>query len=123
VIALTEGAFMKLNHIHLMVTDVRAASTFLEKYFGLRNTWGNDGLTVLMDDDGMVLTLMKIGRTGSHAYPDNFHVGFFVESETKVNSINHRLKEDGYEVLSPERHHAYSFYIGAPGGFTIEVGA
>lgn len=114
---------MKLNHIHLMVTDVRAASDFLEKYFALQNAGGNDGLTVLLDNDGLVLTLMKMGRKGSAKYPDNFHVGFFVENEAKVDQINQRLKEDGYEVSPPERQHAYSFYIGAPGGFTIEVGA
>ena len=66
---------------------------------------------------------MKIGRAGSNKYPDNFHVGFFVESEAKVDLIHRRLTEDGYEVLPPERHHAYSFYINAPGGFTVEVGA
>jgi lactoylglutathione lyase len=114
---------MRLNHLHLMVTDVPSASAFLEKYFGLHNNGGNDGLTVLMDDDGLVLTLMKIGARGSNKYPDNFHIGFFVESEDKVDIINRRLREDGYDVLPPERHHAYSFYIGAPGGFTIEVGA
>lgn len=114
---------MKLNHLHLMVTDVRSASTFLERYFGLQNNGGNDGLTVLIDDDGLVLTLMKIGRTSNNKYPDNFHIGFFVESEVKVDQINRRLKKDGYEVSPPERHHAYSFYVGAPGGFTVEVGA
>lgn len=114
---------MKLNHIHLMVTDVRAASAFLEKYFGLQNAGGNDGLTVLLDNDGLVLTLMKIGTRGSRQYPDNFHVGFFVESEATVDQLNQRLKEDGYDVVPPERQHSYSFYVGAPGGFTIEIGA
>jgi lactoylglutathione lyase len=46
-----------------------------------------------------------------------------VESEAKVDSINRRLKKDGYDASSPERHHAYSFYVSAPGGFTVEVGA
>ena len=114
---------MKLNHVHLMVTDVRAASAFMEKYFGLQNSGGNDGLTVLLDNDGLVLTLMKMGRAGSTKYPDNFHVGFFVESDAKVDQIYQLLKADGYEVAPPERHHAYSFYVGAPGGFTVEVGA
>lgn len=114
---------MRLNHLHLMVTDVRAASTFLETYFGLRQLSGNAGLSVLMDDTGFVLTLMKITKANRSMYPDNFHVGFFVESEAIVDSINRRLKEDGYEVAPPERHHAYSFYVMAPGGFTVELGA
>ena len=68
---------MKLNHLHLMVTDVRAASAFLETYFGLRSTGGNAGLTVLSDDDGFVLTLMKAKQTTNVLYPKNFHIGFF----------------------------------------------
>lgn len=114
---------MKVNHIHLMVTDVGAASGFVEKYFGIQKQWGNDGLTVLQDNDGLVLTMMKMARTGSQLYPDNFHIGFFVESEEKVNLLYQRLKDDGYDLAPPERHHSYSFYIQAPGGFTIEVGA
>lgn len=114
---------MKLNHLHLMVTDVQATGTFFEKYFGFQNKGGNNGLLVLMDDEGLVLTLMKISRTGSDKYPENFHLGFFVESEARVDLLNHQLREDGYHVLPPERHHAYSFYVNAPGGVTIEVGA
>ena len=60
-----------------MVTDVRAASAFLETYFGLRSTGVNAGLTVLSDDDGFVLTLMKAKQTTNVLYPKNFHIGFF----------------------------------------------
>jgi lactoylglutathione lyase len=114
---------MKLNHLHLMVTDVPAASAFFEKYFELRKIAGNAGLTVLLDDDGFVLTLMKASRKVRVQYPTNFHVGFFVDSEAKVDAINGRLKDDGYEVAPPGRAHAYSFYVAAPGGPAIEVGA
>jgi lactoylglutathione lyase len=111
---------MKLNHLNLTVTDVRAASDFLEKYFGLHPTGGNAGMGFMTDDDGFVLSLMKAGNA---AYPGNFHIGFFVESEAKVDEINHRLKADGYDVAPPERHHAYTFYVQAPGGFTVELGS
>lgn len=114
---------MKLNHLNLTVTDVRAASTFLETYFGLRSTGGNAGMAFLTDDNGLVLTLMKAGKTTNVTYPGNFHIGFFVESEATVDAINRRLKDDGYAVAPPERLHAYTFYVAAPGGFTIELGA
>lgn len=115
---------MKLNHLHLMVTDVPATSAFLETYFGLKSLGGNAGLVVLSDEDGFVLTLMKVGKEGSAGYPANFHVGFFVESGAKVDALYNRLKEDGYAVGPPEQfQHSYSFYIEAPGGFTVEVGA
>ena len=32
-----------------------------------------------------------------------------------------RLRADGFEVNPPERSHAYTFYVKAPGGFTVEV--
>ena len=114
---------MKLNHLHLMVTDVGAASAFLETYFELQSKGGNAGLAVLSDDDGFVLTLMKSSKSINVLYPNNFHIGFFVESEARVDVINRRLKDDGYDVAPPERQHSYSFYVAAPGGFTVELGA
>ncbi|AEI43372.1 VOC family protein [Paenibacillus mucilaginosus] len=110
---------MKLNHLNLTVTDVTAARGFLEKYFGLqtRHTRG-DAFAVLSDDDGMVFTLMK---GASVSYPKSFHIGFIQESEERVNEINRRLKEDGYEVEPPTRSHGWTFYVQAPGGFLVEV--
>jgi catechol 2,3-dioxygenase-like lactoylglutathione lyase family enzyme len=114
---------MILNHLNLAVTDVAAACDFLEKYFGLHKMGGNAGLTVMSDERGFVLTLMKAGKSSPQHYPDNFHIGFFVESEAKVDELNQRLLADGYDVQPPERHHAYGFYVEAPGGFSVEIGA
>lgn len=114
---------MKLNHLNLTVTDVAAAKKFLETYFGLHGheAGGSKNFDVLFDDDGLVLTLMKAGRGQEVKYPGHFHIGFMQESEEKVNEINQRLKDDGFDVQPPERHHAWTFYIKAPGGFTVEV--
>jgi catechol 2,3-dioxygenase-like lactoylglutathione lyase family enzyme len=77
---------MRLNHLNLTVTDVPAASAFLERYFGLRRTGGNAGMAFLTDDDGFVLSLMKVGRAASVAYPSTFHIGFSVASEDQVDA-------------------------------------
>lgn len=114
---------MKVNHLHLMVPDVPEASTFFERYFELRKASGNAGLTVLLDDDGFVLTLMKLNSKSSRTYPGNFHVGFFLESESRVDAVHARMAADGIDVARPQRAHAYSFYVKAPGGFLVEVGA
>lgn len=110
---------MKVNHLNLTVTDVPEARKFLETYFGLtcEGSRGN-GFAVMFDDDGFVLTLMK----GSEVqYPKTFHIGFPQENEEQVDQINQRLKEDGFDVEPPKQLHGYTFYVDAPGGFTVEV--
>jgi catechol 2,3-dioxygenase-like lactoylglutathione lyase family enzyme len=109
---------MKLNHLNLAVTDVHAAVAFLEKYFGLTNQGVDDKMGFLTDDNGAVLSLMKANNP---TYPASFHIGFIQESEEKVNEMNARLKNDGYDVPPPKRAHGWTFYFKAPGGFTIEV--
>jgi catechol 2,3-dioxygenase-like lactoylglutathione lyase family enzyme len=116
---------MKLNHVNLTVTDAAETAAFLEKYFGLRRMEGTEykpSFAILNDDDGLVLTLIR-GRQGAAvAYPDTFHVGFIQPSEERVNEVNRRLKDDGFDVPPPSRQHgSWTFYFQAPGGFTIEV--
>ena len=115
---------MKLNHLNLSVTNVPEAHKFLEKYFGLRDGGGNNNIAFLRDDNGLVLTLtsMKIGNETEVRYPATFHIGFAQENQERVNEINRRLREDGFEVPPPSRQHgAWTFYFRAPGGFMIEV--
>ena len=95
---------MKLNHLNLTVSDVAETKAFLETYFGLRSAEGiesDDSFDVLFDDAGLVLTLMKVGEASGVKYPASFHVGFIQSSEEKVNEINQRLKDDGFDVKAP----------------------
>jgi lactoylglutathione lyase len=110
---------VQLNHINLTVTDVPGSAAFLEKYFGMRSDGGDEKFTILLDDKGLVLTLMKGGQ--NITYPGTFHIGFIQPSEERVNQINQQMKADGYDVRPPERHHAWTFYVTAPGGFSVEV--
>jgi catechol-2,3-dioxygenase len=93
----------------------------------MRSLGGNKGMGFLTDDEhgwGFVLTLMKATERTQGKYPGTFHIGFFIESKNSVDELNRRLKEDGFEVPAPEdTGHSYGFYVTAPGGFTIEVGA
>lgn len=115
---------MKLNHLNLAVPDVPAMAAFLETYCGLRNSGGNAGLTVLFDDDGLVLTLMKAGRSWGDGYPGSFHIGFFLESRARVDAVHQQLVEAGYDVDLPgDTGHSYGFYVTAPGGVQVEFGA
>ncbi|MBP2078781.1 VOC family protein [Oceanobacillus polygoni] len=110
---------MILKHLNLTVTDVEASRQFLETYFDMTcvNSRGK-GFAAMFDDDQFVLTLMK-GKNVQ--YPKTFHIGFPQESRDKVDQINKCLKDDGYAVDPPIESHGYTFYVEAPGGFTIEV--
>ncbi|WP_341302654.1 VOC family protein [Lysinibacillus sp. FSL H8-0500] len=110
---------MKLNHLNLTVNDVDATRQFLETYFHMICV-GSRGksFAAMLDDQQFVLTLMK-GKDVH--YPATFHIGFPQDSRAKVDAINKRLKNDGYKVDAPIESHGYTFYVQAPGGFTIEV--
>lgn len=115
---------MILNHLNLTVTDVPAAKAFLEKYFGMQCQGGeraNKNFAVLFDDVGMILTLMTAGHGTEVQYPGNFHIGFAQENNERVNEIYQRLQDDGFDVQPPQQHHAWTFYVNAPGGFTVEI--
>jgi catechol 2,3-dioxygenase-like lactoylglutathione lyase family enzyme len=125
---------MTLNHLNLTVPDPTATGAFLAKYFGLRPGGGNLAIQMLNDDHGMVLTLFKArpedldsraGAAGAAAavkYPSSFHVGFIQPDRNRVDEINRRLRDDGFDVEPPSvQHGSWTFYFTAPGGFTIEV--
>ncbi len=110
---------MTLNHLTLAVPEIGPTKEFLERYFGLQdNGHSRTNIAFLIDDKGLVLTLIKAKDA---VYPAFFHIGFIQESEAKVDEINQRMKDDGLEVGSPERSHGYTFYVKAPGGFLVEV--
>ena len=114
---------MKLNHLHLTVDNVPAARAFLERHFGLRPAGeGHKNFDMLADDDGLVLTLIGVGRGNTVSYPRTFHIGFIQPSEADVDEINQRLKKDGFDVEAPSHQHgAWAFSFQAPGGFRIAV--
>ena len=110
---------MRLDHLHLMVSDVQGAATFLETWFGLtRLAGGRDKFVVMRDESWLVLTLMQ-GR--DHKYPKHFHIGFNLPTAAEVNALWERMRADGLEPSTPEAAHAWSFYVAAPGGFNVEV--
>ncbi|MDW6022392.1 VOC family protein [Mesorhizobium sp. BAC0120] len=107
---------MILNHVNRSVTDVQAAKSFLETYFGLKELGGgNQNRAFMKDDHGLVLSLFKAKEV---SYPATFHIQ---DSEEKVNEVNRRLKDEGFDVAEPRQLHGWTFYVKAPGGFTVEV--
>ncbi|MCX6215777.1 VOC family protein [Spirosoma sp.] len=114
---------MKLNHLNLAVSDVVQTQQFLQTYFGFQPlTKGSPVLTVLQDENGLVLTLSNFSKVTEVIYPQEFHIGFIQSSQEDVNTINQRLKDDGFMVEPPRSlHNSWTFYCQVPGGFLIEV--
>lgn len=116
---------MKLNHLNLTVSDVPDAQAFLKTYFGFEPAFGasqDDPVAVLKDDNGLLLTLMNPQNEDKVTYPGMFHIGFVQNSRAEVDAVYERLRGAGFKAKSAhEFHGAYTFYVKAPGGFTVEV--
>ena len=116
---------MRMNHINLAVSDVPATRAFLETYFGLRCVAapGPDTIVVLTDESDCIITLSNFKKSDAVVYPNAFHIGFMQPSREAVDAIHDRLARDGIEVGPCKTFHgAWTFYLKAPGGLTIEIG-
>src|SRR5260370_4970086 len=119
------GRRVKLDALNPTVSNVPESHHFLEKCFGLKSYGGTEpreAMSFLSDDNGMVLALFRVAKGAEVKYPAGFHVGFIQESEERVNEINQRLRDAGYEGPKPARlHGSCTFHFNAPGGFMVEV--
>ncbi len=118
---------MQLNHLHLSVTDVAAASAFFTAHFNftLAESRGNNGMAIIKGEAGMLLVLMRHSSKvdPDNAYPQMFHIGFLVADEGDVDSKHAELNAGGFDITDVElMRGARRFYCRAPGGITVEVG-
>ena len=116
---------MKLNHLNLTVSNVRSAQAFLKTHFGFEPAFGStqdDPVAVLTDDSGLLLSLMNPQNQDEVSYPGMFHIGFMQDSRAEVDAVYQRLSDAGFKAKpAHEFHGSYTFYVKAPGGFTVEV--
>lgn len=115
---------MNMNHVNLPVPDIQETRAFLEGYFGLRFLEPADTskIIVAIDESGTIVALSNFSNADSFSYPDAFHIGFNQPSRDAVDILHQRLIGDGYKAgKRVEFHGAWTFYVGAPGGFTVEV--
>src|SRR5215471_14565692 len=91
---------MKLKHLNLTTPDVAGLAAFFERHFAFRRLLerGAGAFTILGNDDDFVLTLMK-ARTSDGAYPETFHVGFYVDGRAAVEAKRNELVAAG---LAPQ---------------------
>lgn len=113
----TDICFMNLNHLNLSVPDVPAAKVFFETHFQFQSedSKPNDTLSVLTGENGFILVLMheRLNEKGNTAYPDAFHIGFYLDNEEQVNAKYEHLKSGGIAVDGEPRkiRKTYGFYF------------
>jgi catechol 2,3-dioxygenase-like lactoylglutathione lyase family enzyme len=115
---------MKLNHIDLPVADIAAARLFFEMHFELRCIFTReDGLSVLLDEDGLALTLSPIPQGEVLKYPTGFHIGFNLDDEGDLLKVHRRIVCAGVPVVRPlgDLAGALTFHCQAPGPILVEV--
>ena len=115
---------MRLNHLDLPVPDVGETRAFFERWFGFTHerTLGQDGLSILRDDSGLVLVLSRRSRRGPQDFPETFHIGFHLDSADAVQALHQQLADAGIASdLPTEQRGAFSFYLTAPGGLLVEI--
>jgi lactoylglutathione lyase len=116
---------MRLNHINIAVDDVTAARGFLETYFGFRclSERGAEAIAIMADNTHFVVALTNFKKVDEVSYPEEFHTGFFLDTAEQVDQMFERLTADGFAPAQPKHFHgAWTFYVKAPGGFTVEIG-
>jgi lactoylglutathione lyase len=114
---------MQMNHLNIPVTDVAAASAFLTTHFGMTEMVPpSRKFAMLSDEGGMALVLSNFDNATESQLPRAFHVGFMMDSREAVDAVHQRLTAAGYPCDPPRlMHFSWTFYIAAPGGYTLEV--
>lgn len=105
---------MTINHINLVVADVEAVTIFFETYFDFSRTLikGNNIITVLENKERFSLVLSG-DKNGEIAYPEDFHIGFILDSPGHVDELYDKLRLGGIELgRSPGKiRNSYAFYF------------
>ncbi len=119
-----------LTHVALHVQDLDACVDFYERYCGLRTVHERpDGASriVWLAEPGkeaeFVFVLIPGGRASTQASNEYGHLGFAVESRTRVDEIAERGRREGILVWAPtDSPFPVGYYCAVrdPNGVTVE---
>ena len=115
---------MKLNHIDLPVTDTASARSFFERHFHMTCVYAReDGLTVLLDEDGAALTLSPLPPGEPVKYPTGFHIGFNLDHEHELYEVHRSIVAGAVPIVRPigDLAGATAFHCEAPGEILVEI--
>jgi catechol 2,3-dioxygenase-like lactoylglutathione lyase family enzyme len=117
---------MKLNHMDLPVPDVAATAAFFARHFSFRlqERRGDKDFAILVGESGFVLILSRRGADGASAFPQDFHIGFLLDSDEAVHAAHAGVAAGGLAAELGAVNRAYGalmFFCRAPGNILIEV--
>lgn len=117
---------MRLKHLNLTTSDVSGLAAFFEQFFGFKRVLerGSGAFTILRDDEDFVLTLMKTKKHDPAAYPETFHVGFYVDNSEVVSAKRDELVASGLspgDIQGAGNQRGAHFYCNAPGDVLVEI--
>ncbi|MDR6371209.1 putative lactoylglutathione lyase [Chryseobacterium bernardetii] len=115
---------MTINHLNLVVTDVRKSVLFFEKYFEFTCELikGEHIIAILSNKENFTLVLMN-SKNEDTTYPKDFHIGFILNHLDEVDDLYQKLIKDGIAIQQSPRkiRNSYAFYFWFENIF-IEVG-
>lgn len=127
---------MKIHHIALWVNDLEMMRRFYANYFGICSNekynnlkTGFESYFLNFPDEGCKIELMTT-KDAQAGLKENDHIvglahfAISVGSSSAVDQLTHRLREDGYTVVSDPRWTGDGFYesvILDPEGNRIEL--
>jgi catechol 2,3-dioxygenase-like lactoylglutathione lyase family enzyme len=118
---------MQLKHLNLTTSDVAGLAAFFERFFGFKRLFerGSGAFALMSNGEDFVLTLMKAKKQDPFAYPETFHIGFYVDDAAVVQGKRDELSAAGF---APKEIHDASrsgrgthFYCTAPGNVLVEI--
>lgn len=118
---------LQLKHLNLTTPEVSALATFFQRFFAFKVLLerGAGVFTILRNADGFVMTLMKSKPGDPAAYPETFHLGFYVEDRAAVHAKRDELIAAGLAPQSIQEAgrsgRGVHFYCTAPGNIVVEI--
>ena len=90
---------MKLNHLDLLVRDVRESVAYFERLFGLPCARTATHRPSPFSPTATVsFSCCSARRPEEVKYPEGFHLGFLVDSPDEVRALHDRALREGAEV-------------------------
>jgi catechol 2,3-dioxygenase-like lactoylglutathione lyase family enzyme len=113
---------MNLNHVHLGTKNLKQSQSFYEKYFGFRKKFDHGEGVFLVNSSHFLIAIDPVEVLPT--FPEWYHLGFCLDSETKVLEIYEKMKIAGENIVREMKRSSNeyaSFFVKDPDGNKIEV--